>query len=382
MELPAHISQAIEHYRNGTATTAEMQLLNDFYHSFDNESTEVDARQLGERIHLEKNGWEEINKRIRPQAPVAGMVNRRVYRLAGMAASIVLAVVAVYLLFRPRPEQQVVQGVTVKDRSPGGNKAILILADGRTVELNNVQNGSLAQQGNTQVVKLENGRLAYQPSAANSAGQAALFNTIQTPRGGQYQVVLPDGSKVWLNAASSVKFPVVFTGAERNIEVMGEVYMEIAKNAAQPFTASVDGIKVKVLGTSFNINAYKDEGLVQTTLLEGSISVSAANNKILLKPGEQATGSVTGLTAHAHADLEQVMAWKNGFFQFNSSDIQTVMRQVERWYDIEVKFNGPVPNTQFNGKMDRGVTLLGFVRFLAGYGIKAKLEGRVLTISA
>ena len=237
---------------------------------------------------------------------------------------------------------------------PGGNKAILTLSDGTTIDLANTQNGALATQGNIKINK-SNGVISYVNT--NNNIPAMLFNIISTPKGGQYKLLLADGTKVWLNAASSLRYPISFNGNKREVELIGEAYFEVASDQSKPFTVSSNDLKVQVLGTHFNINAYENEGFSRTTLLEGSIRINVANNSQLLKPGQQArVSSLNEIKVINHVETEEVVAWKNETFQFVKSDIYSVMRQIERWYDVEIEYRGNIP-THFGGSISRNVTL-------------------------
>jgi ferric-dicitrate binding protein FerR (iron transport regulator) len=276
------------------------------------------------------------------------------------------------------------------DRAPGGNKAFLQLADGSLIALDDTDTGMLAQQGNTKIVKLNNGRLKY--NCLSQKNTQVLYNTISTPRGGQYHVILPDGSKVWLNAASSLRFPTSFTDSARNVQLTGEAYFEVAPLAPKggshkiPFVVMIgDKGNVEVLGTHFNINAYDNEGMMKTTLLEGKVSVSQsgiANAKsTILKPGEQALLVPNSpLTIHNSPDLDQVVAWKNGLFQFDNADIQTIMRQIERWYDVDVHYKGPIPQGHYSGIVPRGNNLLKVLRIFEESDLKFSIEGKTLNV--
>ena len=203
-----------------------------------------------------------------------------------------------------------------KDLLPGGNKAVLTLGDGTVITLDDSDEGLLANQGNISVKKTKDGQLVYTVNK-NSNSHEVSINTISTPRGGQYQVILPDGSQVWLNAASSISFPTLFTGSERRVQIQGEAYFEIAKNASMPFIVSANATEVKVYGTHFNIMAYEDESAIATTLLEGSVKISSGGKSSMLVPGEQAQVSKSGgLKVTSDVNLSQVVAWKNGFFEF------------------------------------------------------------------
>lgn len=265
------------------------------------------------------------------------------------------------------------------DVLPGKDKAILTLADGTTVSLDDAKNGTLAQQGNTQVLKL-NGKLSY-----NSTGpipNTVSYNTIATPRGGQYQVVLPDGSKVWLNAASSLHFPTAFTGTERRVEITGEAYFEIAKNASMPFTVAIRpttgnpaGSEVKVLGTNFNITAYDDDALLKTTLLEGSIQFVNGNRTTMLTPGQQSQLAKDGqLKVAGHVDLPAVMAWKNGIFHFEGADIEMVMKQLSRWYDVDIVYGDKKVTDLFYAEIPRNTLLSDALKALS---LTGKVDFRI-----
>jgi ferric-dicitrate binding protein FerR (iron transport regulator) len=284
------------------------------------------------------------------------------------AAVFVLLAGGAYFFFlnnKPKKEIEVAKTKTQpNDVAPGGNKAVLTLANGTTINLDDVSNGMVAQQGNAKVVKSGDGQLVYDAKALTSPERSRMdhsplsYNTLSTPKGGQYQLVLPDGSKVWLNAASSIRYPTAFTGSERRVEITGEAYFEVSKvldSRGQnisfavdilPSTGGTGGGRVEVLGTHFNINAYDDEEAMKTTLLEGKVKVSSAignERSAILKPGEQAvqTRAHSRFTIDHSPDLDQVMAWKNGLFHFEHADLKTVMRQLARWYDVDIIYKNP-----------------------------------------
>lgn len=262
---------------------------------------------------------------------------------------------------------------------PGGNKAILTLSDGSTIILDDAKNGKVAQQGGTQIAKSANGQLVYK--ALDGKPSEVVFNTLTTPRGGQFKLTLPDGSEVWLNAASSIKYPTAFIGNERKVEISGEAYFEIAHNAAMPFKVSVNGMVVKVLGTHFNINAYNDEASIKTTLLEGRVSLTKGSNAAILNPGQQAQlGNNGNIKVINHVDLDQVVAWKNGYFSFNRSNLQTVMRQLARWYDVEIDYEGKIPERQFGGKIDRNSDLSEVLKILEESKIHFSIEEKKIIV--
>jgi len=265
---------------------------------------------------------------------------------------------------------------------PGGNKAILTLADGSTINLESAVNGTISKQGNTILLKIVDGQLSYRSSNEKTAQN--FHNTVTTPRGGQYQITLSDGSKVWLNAASSIDFPAAFAGNERIVNITGEVYFEVAKNASMPFKVKIaDKGEVEVLGTHFNINTYSDEPTIKTTLLEGSVKVSglAHDNSLIIKPGEQAQLNANDqLNVNKHANVEQVIAWKNGTFNFENADLEMALRQIARWYDVDIIFEGSVPQKQFNGEMQRDLSLSRVIKLLEKNDVYCRIEGKKLIV--
>jgi ferric-dicitrate binding protein FerR (iron transport regulator) len=272
------------------------------------------------------------------------------------------------------------------DVQPGGNKAILTLANGSTVTLDNAQNGSLGVQDNMKIVKKANGLLEYEKEGKAAANGQPLYNMISTPRGGQYQVVLPDGSKVWLNASSSLRFPTDFTVTGRTVEISGEAYFEIVKDASRPFKVSVLTSKgrqtVEVLGTSFDVMAYNDDNMVQTTLVDGAVKVKNGKEENLLEPGQQAQSAMDAQNIHVvqDADVAKALAWKNGYFNFNKETLQTVMRQLARWYDVDVSYiggqNGSQNERVFWGGIERDLPLSSVFKILEKSGVHFTIEGK------
>lgn len=294
---------------------------------------------------------------------------RRLYRWAAAAAAVLLIAVAGAYLLRTQSPVPPTVSQTVTDVAPGGNKAVLVLADGSQVTLDSAGN-QVIRQGSTSISQ-QAGQLHY--DAADDAS-AVSYNTLRTPRGGQFRVTLPDGTGVWLNAESSLRFPTAFRGKERLVEVSGEAYFEVAKNAALPFRVNVAGrATIEVLGTDFNVNAYEDENAIAATLLSGAVKVGTGGRSALLKPGQQAQVN-TNVSVVNGVDIEKVMAWKNGVFNFKDAKLKEVMKQLSRWYDIEVEYRGNVPDTEFWGKMGRNLTLLQVLGGLEGSGIHFKLE--------
>ncbi|MGN6417469.1 MAG: FecR family protein [Pseudobacter sp.] len=292
------------------------------------------------------------------------------------AASIILLLgVTAYFFLKPAEVSQY-KGLAATDSveiQPGKSGAILTLADGSRVSLDSIQNGVIALQGGASA-KVVNGALLYE-----GKGQEMLYNTMSTPKGRQFQVTLPDGTDVWLNAASSIRYPTAFTGAERKVEITGEVYFEVKKNI-RPFIVSADDrAEVTVLGTSFNVNSYSNEAGVKATLLEGAVQVSKGGQTVIIKPGEQADVQ-KNISVIKGVALEKVMAWKAGLFNFENVSLGEAMRQLERWYDIEVVYENGIPDIELDGEMSKDITLNGLMNVLKELGVRYRLEGRRLTV--
>lgn len=299
-----------------------------------------------------------------------------------LAAAAVIALLgggAFYLLQRNDRPGPAVAITGNRDIAPGTNKAVLTLADGSTVTLDST-NRVLPQQGNASIASSGNGQLAY--TAQGNPAQT-VYNTLATPRGGQYQLTLADGSRVWLNAASSIRFPASFTGNIREVEMTGEVYFEIKQLADMPFRVAIPGgVKLDVLGTDFNINAYHDEAGMKATLLSGAVKVTHNEATITLKPGQQALlNKAQTLKVINGVDTDAITAWKNGLFNFPNASLQEVMRQLERWYDITIVYEGTVPNRQFNGEIERNLQLSQVLNILRKSDVNFRVEGKTLIVT-
>ena len=336
---------------------------------------------------------DQLLQKIKPASVVP--LNRSWWARVAIAAAVILVIsTGYYLLSEHKSRQADNAGNLVQieqDILPGGDKAVLTLGDGTQILLDTAGNGTLSHQGNSMVMKLNSGQLAYNSSKASAtSSNEVLYNTITTPRGGQFQIVLPDGSKVWLNAASSLRFPTDFVGGERLVEITGEAYFEVAKfsspvtsgKGAMPFIVQLtDGSQVKVLGTHFNINAYADEASVNTTLLEGSVLVKKGKSIRKLAPGQQARMNASGMNIINGVDLEQVVAWKNGLFNFHEESLQSAMRQISRWYDVEVVFDKGIPDIRFGGKIQRNLKLQQIINGLEDAEVHFRIEGKKLIVS-
>lgn len=402
------IAEIIYHHLQGLTLSEEQQTLLAAWlenavnkEIFDRTMDEGEWREYG-RIMLDKELTEralatfeatafdhplvkELHPRMSPMSRIAG----RWLRYA--AVFILIAGPGLYLYqytHNRKTAPASVQAVVSNDVAPGTNKAILVLGDGTQISLDSAGNGALASQGRTKIMKTGGGQIVYEPDAAGSA--AVLMNTMHVPKGGQYQLTLPDGTKVWLNAASSITYPTAFSGSGRSVTISGEAYFEVAKKVNSPFHVRVgDREEVQVLGTSFNVNAYEDETDIRTTLLDGKIRIEQQQRSVVLDPGQQArlstgppaTASGPAITVISHADIDKVMAWKNGYFNFEDMRFGEAMRQLARWYDIDVIYENGIPDIPLGGETSRNLKLSDLLKGLAGAGVKYRLEqGRRLII--
>lgn len=323
------------------------------------------------------------------QAPVFH-ISRRTWSFVAAAIFLLLISTTTVLLIHQKRGSALAQNENnnraAKDIAPGHDNAILTLADGTAVVLDSAVNGTLTKQGNSKVIKI-NGQLAYYKLKDKDVDGTPVYNAVTTARGNQYQLVLTDGTRVWLNASSSIRFPVYFTGNERKVEVTGEAYFEVAKDAKKPFKVVVvpasgetNATEIDVLGTHFNVNAYQEEPDIKTTLLEGAVKIKRANTMQMLSPGQQARVTPSGITLEKNINLSQVMAWKEGLFSFDNTDIRLLMRQVERWYDVDVDFEGKITEEGFSGRISRNVPLSEFLKALELNDVHIKRMGRKITV--
>jgi ferric-dicitrate binding protein FerR (iron transport regulator) len=299
----------------------------------------------------------------------------------GIAAAVIVIVASVWLLISQQTKPtQTDKPIAVKDISaPSVSRAMITLADGTKVYLDSAGSGQLAVEGNIKLVKLSDGQIAYQSSNGEIIKELK-YNTLSNPRGSKViDMKLSDGSHVWLNSGSSITYPVAFVGNDRKVTIEGEAYFEVAHDAAKPFIVSKGETSVQVLGTHFNVNAYSDEEEIKVTLLEGSVKVSNKSNQVRIKPGEQAkVGS--DIRVVNDVEIDEIMAWKNGMFLLDNTDLPTIMRQISRWYDVNVVFEEKIPDRQFGGGVSKNLPLSKIVELLKSNGIEAELDGKTLKI--
>ncbi len=362
-------------YKNGNCTDAEKALVEKWLFQYQNEELDLSdekIEQIGQEI------WLTLPK------PQLRVVRKSLWlRVAAAAAVLVFLSTGLYFMFNGANggRNPVVYKTDIK---PGSDLAILTLASGKTIVLTGAKNGELANDGNAVISKAVNGEVTYH--ANDTTNQTILaFNTMTTPRSGQYHLVLADGTNVWLNAESSIKYPTVFSGSERKVEITGEAYFEVAHNAAKPFRVVTNGQVVEVLGTHFNVNAYADEPFIKTTLLEGSVKITQNQNMAMLIPGQQAQvnhdATNTAIKVIEHADTDEATAWKNGLFQFNKASIESIMRQASRWYNVEVSYNdNKKPVKTFTGNISRNSKLSQLLQILSYTGSRFEIDGNKIIV--
>lgn len=378
------LKKLISKYNSGTATPDERVLIENWYDELNGAEIFKSDAELEEMKHDTYTALQAYIGTTQPKQYPAQ--NNKIITLTyvkWIAATVLLSISITFYYYRQHAANN--NGLALNDIAPGGNKAILTLADGSKLVLDDSKNGKLAMQGKTVVQKTGSGMLSYLSAALSSTSSEITYNTITTPRGGQYHVTLPDGTQVWLNAASSLKFPTAFNGKERDVELSGEAYFEVVKNKAMPFHVASAGQNIEVLGTHFDINGYKDEASINTTLLEGSVKVTKGALSATLKPGQQSSISNNETNAAIKVneveDLEEITAWKDGKFHFGNTDIKTVMRQLSRWYDVEIEYEGKIAaDDVFTGTFSRDMTLAKALKLLEFSGVNFKIEGRKIIV--
>lgn len=358
-------------YREGTCTEAEKALVERWLFHFRDEDPGVSSEEIEQLVA-------EIGLRLpRP------VTRRRISvwpRLAAAASVLLLLSAATYwAVHRKRPEERAALVAPGQDIMPGGNKAVLTLSNGRKISVTDAGIGRLNRQGEVEIAKTGDGQLVYGGAAANG-----IYDTLTTPRGGQFQLRLADGSRIWLNAATAVRYPESFTGEERKIELIrGEVYLEVVHNSRMPFRVMSKGQLIEDVGTHFDIRAFEDEPLTKTTLLEGGVMITKGNDKTLLKPGQQAaTAADKSGIAISDVDTEGAVAWKNGYFLFDNESLENVMREISRWYDVDIEYpSGQKPAENYWGSITRFTNISKVLSKLEITGdVRFKVEGRKIIV--
>lgn len=369
-----HFIDILKKYRQGTASKEEVSFLEKYYDLFEvNEElsmTEDDEVRLKEMIK------HRIDRELH-QPSTKRNTSWQWLRYAAAASVVLMLSATLILLLNPRTKKDT-SASTTQDAAPGGNKAVLTLASGKKIVLDDLPEGQIDNQSGISIVKTTDGQIVYKVSS-NAA--EVTNNIISTPNGGQYTIVLSDGTKVKLNAASSLTFPNTFSGMARSVELKGEAYFEVAKLSGKNFEVQSGNQKVEVLGTHFNINAYPDEKNIRTTLLEGSVKVSLNEKQLLISPGQQAIVTRDGSISKKDVALDKEVSWINDQFAFDNDDLRSVMRQISRWYDVDVVYSGHIPNQKFFGGIPRNSKLSEVFKILELNNIQSELRGRTVKVS-
>jgi transmembrane sensor len=364
-------------YKNDECTDAEKALVEKWLFAYGNNEFDLSDDKMDE---ISQEIWSSLPK------PAFKVIKGTIWlRIASAAVILLFLSVGLYFIIG-KPSQQHFAVKYTRDITPGGNKAILTLTNGKKIILNDIGVGKVAAQGTATINKTANGEVIYSVGNTSDEDGKISFNTISTPRGGLYHLVLSDGTGVWLNASSSIKYPAVFTGNERSVEITGEAYFEVTHNAAKPFRVTALGQTIEDLGTQFNVNAYPDESLTETTLLTGSVKITKGTEMTILTPGEQARVKSginnTEISVLDHADTDEAMAWKNGFFQFNKATIESVMRQVGRWYNVDISYaGGKIPVGTFTGNISRNSNASQLLEILSYSGVHFEINGRKIIVT-
>lgn len=380
------LESILKRYSEGMATPEETDFLEQYYDYLQDRPGLSTLLTEGENKNAEQQNWERLSAQI--EEPFHTITPHRVSfytRWRTIAAASIILFIGLggwYLLSNKNDQQQQAVKETVSNdiKPPQENRATITLTNGQTVYLDSAAIGSLADQGSVKLVKLANGKIAYH-NVSNETVKEQVYNTLTNPKGSRVvDMTLADGSRVWLNAGSSITYPVMFAGNERTVVITGEAYFEVAHDKLKPFKVSKSDMQVEVLGTHFNVNAYDDEKNIKVTLLEGAVRLKTNGDSKILKPGEQAlvSGNISILES---VDMEAVMAWKDGRFKFSSVDIETIMRQVARWYDIDIEYHGKVEGT-LSGGLARNVNAsqLFYVLELTDK-VKFEIEGRKVIVT-
>lgn len=375
------VTNLLKRYLAGNCSDQERGLLETWYLK----QEEKDLPELPQEIKDKQldDIWIFLSNRVElPVAEESAPLPQKTWKLGWpklAAAAILLIALSIGFHFYNAPDKVISapnQNISQRVKS-ANNSAMLTLADGRTISLSEAQNGKIAEQAGVTITKMKDGQLVYKGEA-----KASAFNKIATPKGGQYQISLPDGTKVWLNAASSLSYPAAFTGAKREVRLLGEAYFEVAKNKKMPFVVYTEGQEVMVLGTHFNVNAYEDEVETKTSLLEGSVKVRLVNSAAtaVLKPGQQAVFESNKLDVLA-IDVAEAIAWKEGRFLFQEEDIRSIMRKIARWYDVDVVYAPHVSMNKIGGRISRDTPLSAVLKMLSSTDkFNFKVEGRRVTV--
>jgi len=378
--------QLVEKYLQGTATEAEQLLLYKYYEVLQKDTLYWDETELGNEENAKSRLHANILRDIADREKPIQTVRKTLWpRIAAAAAILLVIGTGLYYAYTIRNANQNL--ILAQNIKAGGNKAYLTLANGKKLSLTDATNGMLAKEGGVEISKTSDGEIIY--TINDQINPSNALHIIETPKGGQYQLSLPDGSKVWLNALSKLIYPVSFKGKRvRAVELIGEAYFEITKDKEHPFHVKTSVQDVEVLGTHFNINSYTDEPATVTTLIEGSVHVLSnyaepgrIANEAILKPGEQAIQTRSGrLVVSSSADINAAVAWKDGKFWFKEAKLETILKQFSRWYDVDIKYPEGIPDERFSGALDRNLSLADALEILKFTKVNFEIEGRTIIV--
>jgi transmembrane sensor len=370
-----------EKYTAGHCSEQEKKLFEAYTDEFSLSDAPWNTAELGDEKSIIGQIYSRLHEKIQVK-PKSGQFLW--YKFSAVAAILLIISSGLFYYYKNPADLSGLKEQTAKINviNPGSKKAILTLQDGSTIVLDDSKNGVVASQGKTIISKNKDGQIVYNSAAAPPATEATeIYNSISTPRGGETQILLPDGTKVWLNAESSIKFPAVFCGKLRKVELSGEAYLEVAENKEVPFKVLVKGTEVEVLGTHFNINAYGDKPEVNTTLLQGSVRLSNSINEALLRPGQSGISHQNGKLTVKEVNVEDAVAWKNGYFVYRNEDIYSIMAKAARWYDVDVEYQGAMKGKEFYGRGQRYEHINELLRNLELTGeVHFKVEGRSVVV--
>jgi len=382
-----HFVEILKKYRTKKASPEEIKFLEAYYNVFEASEDLITEENEASYSFLRNQMKTGIDQRVIVPNGTVKKLNWFRYA-AGAAAAVLLLSVSVYFFKFQSENTHDLTAKIDQHIKPGGNKAVLTLANGRQIVLNDATTGEIAKQSGISITKTADGQIVYTILNGNTGSESTddgsiLKNTITTPKGGQYKVILPDGTEVLLNSASSLVYPTAFRGSERLVELYGEAYFEVTKNKSMPFRVKSDLQTVEVLGTHFNVNAYDDETAIKTTLLEGVVKVGSANQSITIAPGQQAllSKSGSGVLVKRTINADQEIAWKDGKFSFDNDDIKTVMRSIARWYDVDVTYRGNVDDISFSGEIFRTAKLSEVIKILELSNVQLDVKEKTIIVS-
>lgn len=389
------LNKLVNKYLRGEATSEEAAFVEKYYQYFDHSADLTDSLSENDIDDLQHKILEKIKEEMSGDKDKPSSTRNKWMGRLMAAAAVAIIVLGGTIFFQAAwktskvEEKRTVLTPVQNDVAPGGNRAMITLEDGSRIFLDSSNNGTISQQGNIQVVKLSDGEVLYKK--LNNKSSSVSINTMSTPRGGQYQLTLADGTKVWMNAESSITYPTAFTQNERKVAITGEVYFEVAPmfhksgHSKVPFIVKVNSttgagdMEIQVLGTHFNVNTYADNGSTTTTLLEGSVLIKNNMEEQILKPGQQAAVQHT-IKVNDNVDTEMVMAWKNGFFSFSNTSLEMVMKQLTRWYDVDVLYEDKKPDMKFWGSISMNSNLSQVLKILEESKVNFRIENKTIIV--